>query len=118
MQNEDWKTPTTQPAPEAKPELTPAQQDAIIKFDKTIDLEGAPVNSVMVVKLNPEDQMYAHNLQMGIIRQVLEPRMELLKEKHLTVLFMGSNDDISILTEEDMGRAGWVKKEQSRIITP
>lgn len=101
-----------------KVKLIPPEETAIINFDKIIDLNSAPVNSVLIIKLNTADQLYANNLQMGIIERILNPRAAILKEKHLTVLFMASTDDISLLTEEDMLSAGWIKKEKSRIITP
>jgi hypothetical protein len=55
---------------------------------------------------------------MGIVRQVLEPRFDKLKEKHVTVLFLSSKDDISVLTEKDMEVSGWIRREPSRIIIP
>ena len=119
MENENQSpNPLMLPPDEPKLELTPAEETAVANIDKTIDLAGAPNNSVLVIKISTEDHLYANNLQMGIIQRVLEPRREILKEKRLTVLFMARGDDISLLTEEDMDKAGWVKKEPSLIIKP
>lgn len=105
------------PPQEPQVELTPAEEKAIEVFSKTLDLEAAPKNSVLIVKIGTNDHLYANNLQMGIIQRVLNPRVEILRDKRLTVLFMAREDDITLLTEEDMEKAGWVKKEPNRIIT-
>ena len=119
MENQNEQTPQAPPQEQdLKVELTPTEEAAIIQFGGVIDLENVPKNAVLTVKLSTADHLYANNLQMGIIERVLKPRMELLKEKKLTVLFMAADDDISLLSEEDMGRAGWVKKEPSLIIKP
>ena len=98
--------------------LTPTEEVEVTNAAKTIDIDGAPKNAVLVVKISTGDHLYASNIQMGIIKRVLEPRMEVLKEKHITVLFMAADDDVSLITEEEMAQAGWVKKEPSLIITP
>lgn len=105
------------PPEEETIELTPQQAAAVANIDKTIDLANAPQNGVLIVKISTEDHLYANNIQMGIIQRVLEPRKEMLKEKRLTVLFMAKDDDIALLSEEDMAKAGWVKKDKSPIIT-
>ena len=99
-------------------ELVTEDAEAIVKFGGIIDFDAAPKNSVLVVKISTEDHLYSNNIQMGIIERVLKPRMDILKEKRLTVLFMAANDDISLITEADMLKAGWVKKEPSLIVTP
>ncbi len=106
------------PPQEPQIELTPAEEKAVEVFSKTLDLAAAPKNAVLIVKIGTDDHLYANNLQMGIIQRVLNPRVEILREKKLTVLFMAREDDIALLTEEDMSKAGWVKKEPSLIIQP
>ena len=61
--------------------------------------------------------MRVQMMQQVIARQVLQPRIEKLKEKKVCILFMQAEDDISVMTEEEMNQAGWEKKEKSRIIT-
>jgi len=91
--------------------------DGIVEWGKVIDLDNVPDKAVLLIKVNVDDPQYAHHFQMGVVKHVLEPRFEKLKEKKVTVLFLGSQDDISILTEADMAKSGWEKKDQSRIIT-
>jgi len=92
--------------------------DGIIEWGNTLDIDNLPENSVLCIKINVDNTEYAHNFQMGIVRQVLEPRFDKLKEKHVTVLFLSSKDDISVLTEKDMEVSGWIRREPSRIIIP
>lgn len=109
---------TNEPTKEPELVLTPAEEVEVTNAAKTIDIDGAPKNSVLIVKISTEDHLYAGNIQMGIIKKVLEPRMEVLKEKKITVLFMAADDDITLISEEEMAQAGWVKKEPSLIIQP
>lgn len=92
--------------------------DQIIGWGNTLDFENIKPNSLITVKIGIDNALYAQKMQMGIIHQVLEPRKELLKQKKLTVMFMSKDDDISVIAEEDMNRAGWFKKEKSLIISP
>ena len=109
----------TEGNPSPKPDIKPNPLvDGFVEWGKSLDVDNLPGNSVLCIKVNIDNPEYAHDFQMGIVRQVLEPRFDKLKEKHVTVLFLGSKDDISVLTEEDMAKSGWVKKESSRIIMP
>jgi hypothetical protein len=92
--------------------------DGILEWGKQLDLDEIKQNAVLMVKVNSEDPEYAYKFQMGVVKHVLEPRFASLKAKKITVLFISEKDDITVLTEEDMAKAGWVKKEPSRIIIP
>ena len=92
--------------------------DGILEWAKLMDFDAIQPNSVLLVKVNSDDPEYSHGFQMGVIRHILEPRFKMLKEKKVTVLFMTDKDDISILTEADMAKAGWVRKEPGLIIKP
>jgi hypothetical protein len=92
--------------------------DGILEWGKTIEFDKVTDNSVLIVKINVEDEEYSRHFQMAVVKHVLEPRFQILKEKKVTVLFMTHRDDISIISENDMNKAGWVKKEQSLIIRP
>jgi len=92
--------------------------DGILSWGGTLDFSTLKENAVLLIRINSDDPQYAHHFQMGVVRHVLEPRFDVLKEKKVTVLFMSDNDDLSILNEDDMAKSGWVKKEQSRLILP
>lgn len=116
--------PNTSPMPGSPPPVVPSPPtpppllEEIVKWGNTLDFDNIPQNSVILVKLNVDDPSRVAAMQRIITNQVFEPRIEKLKEKHACILFMESGDDVSIMTEEDMKTAGWVRKEPSRIITP
>jgi hypothetical protein len=109
------ETETEIVVPEKKPN---ALVDGILEWGGVMDLDNVPERSVLLIRVNVDDHQYAHHFQMGVVKYVLEPRFEKLKEKKVTVLFMGSQDDISILTEADMAKSGWKKVDKSVIINP
>jgi len=84
----------------------------------TIDFENTKPNSVLVIKIPADNPMYHARIHAAIIQGILNPRIEILKEKKLGVLFMTTEDEIELLSEEDMNKAGWVKKDKSSIISP
>lgn len=91
--------------------------EEIVKWGNTYDFDNIPKNAVVLIKLNVEDPMRVQMMQRVIAKQVLEPRIEILKQNRVCILFMQAGDDISVMTEEEMGKAGWEKKEKQRIIT-
>jgi len=99
------------------PSIPPSIMGEIVRWGNTIDIDNISQNSVMLIKLNVDDPHRIQIMQRVIAKQVLEPRIEKLKEKRVCVLFMQEGDDISVISEEDMQKAGWEKKEKSRIIT-
>ena len=106
-----------QPLGVPSPTTPPTALVDLVKWGDTIDIDNIPQNSVVLIKLNVDDPMRVNIMQRIIAKQVLEPRIEKLKEKRVCILFMSADDDISIMTEADMESAGWEKKEKSRIIT-
>jgi len=98
-------------------EPTPPLLESIVKWGNIIDFDNLPKNAVVLIKLNVQDPMRVQMMQRAIAKQVLEPRAEKLKANRTCILFMQSDDDISIMTEEDMNKAGWEKKDKKLIIT-
>lgn len=99
------------------PSTPPPAIESLVQWGNQVDFETVPENAVVMIKLNVNDAMRVQMMQRAIAKQVLEPRIETLKKKRVCILFMQTGDDISVMTEEEMGKAGWEKKEKSRIIT-
>lgn len=91
--------------------------DSLVKWGNTVDFDNLPKNAVVLIKLNVQDPLRVQMMQRAIAKQVLEPRAEKLKANKTCILFMQSDDDISVMTEEDMKKAGWEKKDKKLIIT-
>lgn len=101
----------------APTEQAPPLLESIVKWGQTLDFENLPKKAVVIIKLSVHDPLRVQMMQRAIAKQVLEPRAEKLKANQTCVLFMQSEDDISIMTEEDMNKAGWEKKDKKLIIT-
>lgn len=101
-----------------EPSTPPVALDDLVKWGKTMDFDTIPKNAVVLIKLNVQDPMRVQMMQRAVATQVLQPRIEKLKQNSVCVLFMQSDDDISVMTEEEMGKAGWEKKDKKLIITP
>ena len=100
------------------PSIPPPALEKLVQWGNVVDLDNIPQNAIVMIKLNVTDPMRANMMHRAIAKQVLEPRIEKLKEKRVCILFMQTGDDISVMTENEMNQAGWEKKEKSRIIIP
>lgn len=90
--------------------------DKLVQIADVIGLENLNQNTVIVLKLGGDE---GHKIRMHrAFIQFLAGRGDILKKKKITVLFLNDGDGLEILKEEEMNRAGWYKKESSRIITP
>jgi len=105
-------TPTPTPPP-----IPPVSLKDLIDIGKGIDFEKLTENSVLVIKIKIDNTLRFEKLRQAITQQVLGPRFEILKQKKICVLFLESDDDISVMTESEMNQVGWERKEKSRIIT-
>jgi len=92
--------------------------DGLVAWGNTLDFSSLPERAVVTIKVGSIDPEYGYKMQMSVIKQVLEPRRELLTQKKITILFMGKNDDIKHIPDEEMEAAGWFRKEKSLIISP
>jgi hypothetical protein len=110
--------PGSPPPAVPSPSTPPPSLEEIVQWGNKLDFDNLPQNSVVLIKLAIDDPFRVQMMQKIITKQVLEPRIQKLKDKRTCILFMQSGDDISVMTEEDMGKAGWEKKEKSLIIKP
>ena len=107
-------TPLGVPSPSTPPPVI----GELVKWGNTMDFDNIAENSVVIIKLNINDPFRVQMMQRVIAKQVLEPRIEKLKEKRVCILFMQAEDDISVMTEAEMESAGWTKTNKSLIISP
>ena len=70
-----------------------------------------------VIKINAEEiqQRIAATQQ---IANALKPYRDLAREKSIAFIVMGASESMDILSEEEMNRMGWFKKEKSLIVNP
>jgi hypothetical protein len=82
----------------------------------TLNIDDIKPNTVLVINVDvdgPEQKMAVA----PAFAKLLAPYIPTLKEKRVTVMLMSVNESINLITEEEMNKAGWEKKEKSRIIT-
>ena len=121
LDNQNQEVNQSKPTPELsdaeKIDQAAAELEAAT-LSTTIDFENIKPNSVLVIKIPAANPGYHARVHAAIVQGILNPRIEILKEKKLGVLFMTTEDEIELLSEEDMNKAGWVKKDKSSIISP
>ena len=95
----------------------PNEQNTV-SMECPLNWDALTDNSVLVIKIDASNPMRFSQFQHALVTSLLQPRKELLKQKKISVVFMGTQDDIAVLEEKEMNRLGWYKKEKSLIITP
>lgn len=80
-----------------------------------IDLNKIESNSVIILKVSPENPDYAVQLQHGFIKNIFEPNIQLLKEKNISVIFMSRDDSLELISEKDMEKSGWIRKPTNNL---
>ena len=90
--------------------------EKIVEIDNVIDFDNLAPNSVIVLKIGG-DTGHKMRMHQAFVR-FINSKGNLFKEKKFTVLFLEPDDSLEVLTEEDMDKAGWQKKEKSLIIKP
>jgi len=105
----------TTPVPAPQPPTThvglPAEKVVVLNLD------DVKPNSILVINVNiesPEEKMALA----PVFARLLSPFSNILREKRVSVMLMSKNENINIVSEEDMNAAGWFKKEKSLIINP
>lgn len=110
MSNETENTPVPVPTPANVVDL-PAEKVVAISLD------DVKPNSILIINVNietPEEKMALA----PVFARLLSPFANILREKRVSVMLMSKNENINVVTEEDMNAAGWHKKEKSLIINP
>ena len=77
-------------------------------------LEELPENCFLVIRVDvagPMEKMAASSeIARGLARY-----SHILQEKRATVMVMTPKEGLSVLTEEEMNTAGWVRKEKANV---
>ena len=97
-------------------QLDKEADDKMVLIDTVLDLKNMEPKSVIVLRIGG-DAGHKMRMHQAFVRFV-QSKGDLFKQKELTVMFLEPGDYIDVLTEEDMDKAGWVKKDKSLIITP
>ena len=100
----------------SRKELDKPFNDKMVEIDNVLDFENLKENSVIVLRIGG-DAGHKMRMHQAFVR-FINSKGDLFKKKKFTVLFLEPEDGLDVLTEEDMDKAGWQKKDPSRIIKP
>lgn len=100
--------------------LTPEQEkilnEGFAKIDKefcqVINLEQLENNSVILFRVDQSNIDLIMSLPL-----LCEKYSPIFKEKNVGIILLGPTERVEFLKEDQMNKLGWIKKEQSRIIT-
>ena len=82
-----------------------------------VNIDDIKPNTVLVITIDV-DSPEAKMAIAPTFGKLLAPFAAQLREKKVTVMLMTTHESISLISEEDMNRTGWFKKEKSLIINP
>ena len=94
-------------------EKTCGCQTTSIEIDKIINIDELKDNSIIIFRVTEMNK----GLQLALFNLV-QKYGEKLDLKNCSLLVLGAEANLETLSEEEMGKAGWEKKEKSRIIIP
>ena len=89
----------------------PSTKD-LIELCAIINIEEVKPNSIIALRIKDVTQSLLLALS-----EFSRRYGEQLKKKNISMMVLGPNDKIEEMPEEQMVKAGWVKKEKNRIIT-
>lgn len=104
---------TPKPQPSAPPSELALPADKVT----TINVDDIKPNSILTINIDvatPTQKMAVA----PVFSKLLAPYASKLREKGITVMLMTLHENINLITEEEMNKAGWEKKAKSLIISP
>ena len=114
----------TQPQTQQQPlTSTPAAADPPSELQlpadrvTTINVDDIKPNSILVINIDVENPIQKMAVA-PVFSKLLAPYASKLRDKGVTVMLMTLHENINLISEEEMNRAGWEKKAKSLIISP
>lgn len=84
-----------------------------ISLDKLINIDEIKDNSVIVFRTEKPNQSV-----ILAIKNFIDRYGEKMEKKNCSLLALGSNAKLELLSEEEMNKAGWERKNKSNLILP
>lgn len=114
--------PMTQPQAQQEPLTSPAAEDknsVTLPTEKvtTINIDEIKSNTILVINVDVDSPVQKMAVA-PVFSKLLAPYAAKLREKGVTVMLMSLNENINLISEEEMNKAGWEKKAKSLIISP
>lgn len=96
-------------------EQTPEEsipQEHTDQYLKVLSLDTITPNSIVFFRVAKDNVRFLINLP-----KIVEKHRSLIKEKNLSFVILGPEENIETLDPDQLSSLGWCKKEPSRIIT-
>ena len=99
------------------PEIPPAELQLPSEKVTTIVVDDIKNNSILIITVDVNSP--AQKMAVApVFSKLLAPYTETLRNKRVTVMLMSTKENINLIPEDEMNKAGWYKKEESRLILP
>lgn len=89
-----------------------SSSESDIKLDKIIEIDKLSDNSVIIIRAEKID-----NTLYSVVQNFLDNYGNILEKKRCNLLILSNQSDISAISENQMNKYGWFRKEEKRIIT-
>lgn len=99
------------------PEASPSELQLPSDKVTTVNIDDIKPNSILIITVDVENPIQKMAVA-PVFSKLLAPYAAKLREKSVTVMLMTANENINLISEEEMNNAGWEKKEKSLIIKP
>jgi hypothetical protein len=102
---------------QALPENPPAEVQLPADKVVSINVDDIKPNTILVINVDVDSPIQKMAVA-PVFSKLLAPYTAKLREKGVTVMLMTLHENINLISEEEMNRAGWEKKAKSLIINP
>jgi hypothetical protein len=103
--------------PEIPKDLPPSELELPADRIVMINMDDIKPNSILCINIEVDSPVQKMAVA-PVFSKLLAPYAAKLREKGVTVMLMSLHENINLISEEEMNRAGWEKKAKSLIINP
>ena len=89
-----------------------SQKEPDLEFIKSLNIDEIEPNTILVLRINRFEDSVIHTIQ-----TLSDNYGKLLQDKGCSFLIMSKDTDISTVSEKEMNRIGYFKREDKKIIT-
>jgi hypothetical protein len=100
-----------------EPASPPANLELPAEKIATINIDDIRPNTILVINVDVDSPVQKMAVA-PVFSKLLAPYAPKLREKGVTVMLMSLHENINLISEEEMNKAGWEKKAKSLIINP
>ncbi len=100
-----------------EPATLPSEIEIPAEKVTTINIDEIRPNTILCINVDVDSPVQKMAVA-PVFSKLLAPYAPKLREKGVTVMLMSLHENINLISEEEMNKAGWEKKAKSLIINP